>query len=264
MDIATVNYADNTVSVLQGNGDTTFQPAVAIPGGDSPYAVAVGDFNRDGKLGIVAANVGNNTVTVLHKNSRDQRAFLPPFTYRLPNPPKAVAVGEDNYFNPVINTYNTDIATTSATANQVTVLLGDGNGSFEPAVNYSVQDSAGNGSDPTSVAFGYDDDDFGNTFITTANAGDNTVSVLEQNADSTFQTAVTYSVTDPSGNGIGPDAVAVGYDANDFNTFIVTANAGDDTVSVLEEQSDGTFGPAGLTTYPVGNSPTGVAVGTDM
>src|SRR5262249_39524957 len=39
-----------SVSVLLGNGDGTFQPAkTTLTGGDGPLAVAVEDFNRDGK-----------------------------------------------------------------------------------------------------------------------------------------------------------------------------------------------------------------------
>ena len=48
---------DNTVSVLLGNGDGTFQqPPLTSPTGYNPRSIAVGDFNSDGKLDVATAN----------------------------------------------------------------------------------------------------------------------------------------------------------------------------------------------------------------
>src|SRR5262245_3831702 len=45
LDLATANYGDNTVSVLLGNANGTFQLAGTSATGASPVSVAVGDFN---------------------------------------------------------------------------------------------------------------------------------------------------------------------------------------------------------------------------
>ena len=58
---------DNTVSVLLGNGDGTFQPAQAFAVGSAPFAVAVADLGN-GQADIVTANAGDNTVSVLLGN----------------------------------------------------------------------------------------------------------------------------------------------------------------------------------------------------
>src|SRR5438132_14206788 len=53
-DVAVANYGSNTVSVLLGNGDGTFQPARTFAAGDRPGFVYVSDVNGDGRqvLGV--------------------------------------------------------------------------------------------------------------------------------------------------------------------------------------------------------------------
>src|SRR5258706_104641 len=46
----------NTVAILLGNGDGTFQPPVFYQSINNPYGIAVGDFNNDGKLDIIVRN----------------------------------------------------------------------------------------------------------------------------------------------------------------------------------------------------------------
>ena len=56
------------MSVLLGNGDGTFQPAVDYPTGTNtaPECVRLGDVNGDGKLDIITANARQaNNISVL-------------------------------------------------------------------------------------------------------------------------------------------------------------------------------------------------------
>ncbi len=48
LDLAVANANFNTVSVLLGNGDGTFQAAQNFGAGSFPVSVVVGDFNGDG------------------------------------------------------------------------------------------------------------------------------------------------------------------------------------------------------------------------
>jgi hypothetical protein len=47
-DLATANIADNTVSVLHGNGDGRFAAPMNLVVGSKPVSITSGDFNGDG------------------------------------------------------------------------------------------------------------------------------------------------------------------------------------------------------------------------
>src|SRR5439155_943755 len=55
VDLVTANYGSNNVAVLLGNGDGTFTAAAGSPVvvGTSPYSVAGGDVNGEGKIDLV-------------------------------------------------------------------------------------------------------------------------------------------------------------------------------------------------------------------
>src|SRR5262249_57421453 len=65
LDLATANQSANTVSVLLGNGNGTFAPAVSYPVCSGTHEVAVGNFNGDGWPDLAAACWGGSVITVL-------------------------------------------------------------------------------------------------------------------------------------------------------------------------------------------------------
>jgi hypothetical protein len=75
----------------------TFETARRIAVGTFPRAVAVGDFNNDGKLDMVVANLGDSSVCVVLGNGNG--SFQLQKVFALDGPPVAVAVGDFNGLN---------------------------------------------------------------------------------------------------------------------------------------------------------------------
>ena len=124
LDLAVANDFSNSVSILLGNGDGTFQPTTAYSTGSGPMAVAAGDFNADGKLDLAIANSGSGDVTVLLGNG--DGTFQPGVAYSAGAGPIAVAAGDFNADGKL------DLAVANNSSGDVTVLLGTGDGTFQP------------------------------------------------------------------------------------------------------------------------------------
>ena len=91
--------------------------------------MAVADFNGDGKLDIVTANAGNNSVTVLLGNGTGGFAAAAGSPFGTGVNPQSVAVADFN------GDGNPDIVAANSGGNTATVLLGDGTGGFTAATS---------------------------------------------------------------------------------------------------------------------------------
>jgi hypothetical protein len=257
-DLAVANFTDSTVSILLGNGNGTFQPiacnsatASDCTTGTEPISLAVGDFNGDGKLDLAMACLYDNAVAILLGNGDGtfQNTVAPivaEYTTGKGTGPYSVAVGAFG------SSSTLDLAVTDSASNQVSILFGNGDGTFQIPMSSDMYTT---GTEPTSVAVGNLNGDAYPDLVV-ANFGSNTVSVLlgTGNAASPFQTHVDY----PTGS--EPISVAIGY----FNgpqspPYVATANNFANTVSVLPDSSAGTLGAA--TSFATGSEPTFVAVG---
>jgi glucose/arabinose dehydrogenase len=133
-----------------------------------------------------------------------------------------------------------DLVTANATDNNVSVLLGNGNGTFSSAVNFGV------GIRPKSV-FAADFNQDGRLDLFTANQDSNDVSVLLGNGNGTFATAVNYAGTSGS-----HEAVAADVDG-DGDIDIAVTGTGASSVRVMRNNGNGTFGS--FAEYAVGSVP---------
>lgn len=68
VDIVTANKVGDSISVLIGNGDGTFQPRVTYPAGDLPRGMAVLDMDGDGDTDVVTANANSSDLSLFFNN----------------------------------------------------------------------------------------------------------------------------------------------------------------------------------------------------
>src|SRR5579864_6198422 len=144
LDVIVANSVSGTVGVLLGNGDGTFLPVVLYSsGGLRAESIVAADLNGDGKLDLVVAscvpsgsNCGSGLVGVLLGNG--DGTFQPAVTYSTgPFSATAVAVADLNGDGKpdliAINTVSTF---------GLGVLLGNGDGTFQPVVTTNFNGTA--------------------------------------------------------------------------------------------------------------------------
>jgi len=209
------------VSVLTGSGDGAFQAAVNYGTGTGPASVVVGDFNGDGKPDLAVANQFSDDVSFLLGNG--DGTFRSAVNYATGLGPSAVAVGDFNGDGkPDLAVANAGIVTnfTYYTNGSVSVLLGNGDGTFQPGVNY------GGGLSPFSLVVSDFNGDGRPDIAVTSHNGN--VSVLLGNGDGTLQAPVNLAA------GSEPSFVEVGDFNGDGKADLAIANAFSvGTVSVL-------------------------------
>jgi hypothetical protein len=278
-DVTVTNFSSNTLGVLLGNGDGTFQSAMTVnPGIQNPTAIVIADVNGDGKPDLVVG-IWSGGVGVMLGNG--DGTFQPMVTY---------ASGGGQSSDVAVADLNHDGKPDLIVANYgsvVGVLLGNGDGTFQPAVTYhggsypfavAVADVNGDGNPDLLVA----DGQFGGVAVLLGNAngsfnpavtygwgasfaqsiavadvnGDNrpdlvvatcatsgcdhgAAAVLLGNGDGTFQAAVVYD-----SGGAGANGLAVADVDGDGKPDLLVANWVSDAVGVLLGNGDGTFQPA--------------------
>lgn len=243
-DLAAVNSGSNSISVLLGKGDGTFQAHVDYPAGSGAVWLAAADFNHDGKVDLTAANPGANTVSVLLGNG--DGTFQSQVDYATGPQPSSVAVADFNGDGkPDLAVANANCISTPCGPGSVSVLLGNGDGTFQTHVEHNA------GAGPSAVA-AVDFNGDGKADLAVANNADGTVSVLLGKGDGTFQP----QQAEPAG--AGPDWVAISDFNGDGKADLAVVNQTANTVSILLGNGDGTF--QAKTDYYAGSEPRGIAV----
>ena len=176
LDLAIVNTSvtgtPGAVTILLGNGDGTFTqtPSSPITVGNQPSAIVAADFNGDGKLDLAITNATDNTVTILLGNGDGTFTPAPGSPFSVGTQPEAIAVGD------ILGNGKLDLVVANYGSNNVTLLLGNGDGTFTQAENSPF--AVGQG--PSSIVLA-DFNGSGRLGLAVANSGGaGTVSILLQ------------------------------------------------------------------------------------
>jgi len=247
-DLAIANSADNTVTVLLGNGAGGFAAATGSPitVGTQPVSIAISDFNGDGKSDLAIANAMDNTVTVLLGNGSGGFSAASGSPFAVGGHPQSVTVADFN------GDGKADLAVANFGSSNVTVLLGNGAGGFTAATGSPFAA----GLNPFSIAAGDFNGD-GHPDLVVANQGSNSVTVLLGNGSGGF-TAASGS---PVAVGNHPNSVAVGDFNGDGKADLAVANFADNTVTVLLGNGSGGFTAASGSPIAVALQPYSIGIG---
>jgi hypothetical protein len=225
------------LSILPGLGDGTFGPPTVVPIGQPgtvPSAVTAGDFYGDGNLDLAVTNypLPNGpwaSVTIYRGNGdgtfeEGQTVRVGSRSYSGPESITAADLGQRGVL---------DLVVANWLDRGISVLRGNGDGTFRDAVNYVTQDGAFSVAVGDFNGDGYPDLAVANYYGTYMSQ--NGLSVLLNNGDGTFRPAGTYGVYNY------PWAVAAG----DFRGVgvldLVVANNASNDVEILQGNGDGTF-----------------------
>ena len=171
--------------------------------------------------------------------------FQAPLSCPVGSEPSSVTSADFN------NDGHLDLAVANNALDNLSILVGNGNATFQQAANYDV------GEEPRFVITGDFNGD-GYLDLVVANELSDNVSILLSNGDGTFQNAVHYE------DGDGPRSVATGDFDGNGHLDLAVANHGSEwpypsNLSILVGNGNGTFQP--LANYAVGNGPRSVATG---
>jgi hypothetical protein len=259
LDLAVSAAQGNVVSVFWGDGAGGFSGPVNCGTGDIPYALAIADLNNEKQNGLpvndlVVANSQGNSVSVIMNNGNE--SFQSRLDYVAGPSPYAVASADFN------GDGIPDLALADSTgASQISILLGNGDGTFKPPSFFST----GTDTDPVAIMVGDFNQD-GIPDLAVANYSTSTVSIFIGVGNGTFQPHVDYAVGNLGVN--HPEAEPTSIAIADFNgdgyPDLAITNFNEGSVSVLlnnGKSSPGTFATTVNygSSFGVGNGPISLA-----
>jgi hypothetical protein len=208
-DLVSANYCTSSsdcsgsIGILPGNGDGTFQPAVSLAsGGVNAFSIQVADVNGDSKPDLIVANAcnsqsdcSNGNVAVLMGNG--DGTFQPAQTYLSGGSSTVYARVADVNADGKLDLIAANECSSSSSCNNGTigVLLGNGDGTFQPAQPYGTGAYAALGLAVADVNGDGKPDVFAaNYYCYATPCAGATASLLLGNGDGTFQSAQLYGL----------------------------------------------------------------------
>lgn len=239
-DLAIALSNSPAVAVLLGNGDGTFQAPVNVATASKADNLVVGDFNADGKNDIVTANQtgltsSNQSYTLLLGNG--DGTFQAATNFGLGKPWNLVAADFNGdgkldiasvFMTGGYSNVSVDISGRTQFPASLSVMLGNGDGTFQAATNYNVA------SQPFALAAGDLDHD-GKVDLVIPGAFSSQIDIMKGNGDGKFQ------APNALVGAFGPNAIELVDVDFDGNLDIVTANRESSSVSIFYGKGDGTF-----------------------
>ncbi|WP_223652978.1 FG-GAP repeat domain-containing protein [Hymenobacter psoromatis] len=251
LDLLTTNSGDNTVGILLGNGNGTFQAISAYPSGryHQPTKIAVADVNGDSKCDLITVSAISSSVEIMLGNGNGAFKISATYSTGIYSEPLNTAVADVNGDSKL------DLLIPDNDKNTVNVLLGNGDGTFKNSVAYSTGNTPG--SSPTNIAVADVNGD-NKVDILTANYFGDAVGVLLGNGSGTFQASTIYSTKSNS----TPSSITAADVSKDGNIDLISSNGGTNSVGVLLGNGNGTFQPC--ITYPALISGSDDIIAADM
>ena len=251
-DLAVLNTSSNTASIFKntGSGGTvSFAAKVDYPTGNTPYNVAIGDIDGDGKPDLTVTNSGSGTISIFKNTSTGSAiSFAAKLDYPTGSTPFGVVIGD------VDGDGKPDIAVTNYNSNSISILKNTTTGG---TISFAAKEDYATGSTPYGIAIGdVNGDDKADLAV--ANYSSYTVSVF-RNTGSSGTVSFAAKLDYPTGN--TPYSIAIGDIDSDGKSDLVVANSSSNTVSVLKNTgSSGTVSFAAKTDFPTGTTPYSVAI----
>ena len=220
-------------------------PTTTLATGVAPVFVTTASVRNNGIEDIIVANNTDNTLSLFLGNG--DGTFVTP-TAAIPTGAGPVWITSAN-FNPTVNNdLNLDLAVVNHTADTVSILLGNGDGTFKPKVDIST----GAGTGPVAaVATTLTSSGFADLVV--VNNATNSLGIFLGNGDGTFKAPFFIST------GRAPSSIAAADFNNDGHIDLAVTNQNDNTVSVFIGNGDGTF--KSRTDLAVGTAPVWVSTG---
>ncbi|MCH8041560.1 MAG: VCBS repeat-containing protein [Nitrospinae bacterium] len=220
-DLITSNISSNSLSILFGNGDGSFQNQVPIQVCREPRNLAVEDFNMDQHLDLALACSGSSQVVIFL--GKGDGTFKKGAQYPVNRTPVSIASGDFN------GDQKLDLAV-ALRNDKLQILFGTGNGRFRIGPLYV------HGDKPTSVATAdLNRDGYLDLAVTNGGPMSSAVSIWLGQGDGTF--------LEPTDYRTGKRPLSVSF--ADFNTDgsldLLVINGQMNTITVFLGNGDGTF-----------------------
>lgn len=245
LDLAVFNSTDSQLRIYVGTGTGTFTQASG-----SPYAAGgapiTGDFDANNIPDIAIANQATGNITVLlgTGNGGFSAASNSPFTAG--TGVIGIATGDFNRDGRL------DMASANFTAGTVTVLLGNGLGSFVPASGSGFTA----GTNPSAIAAGDVNRD-GRDDLVVANQGSNNVQVFLGDGTGGFSQAS----GSPIAAANAPSSIALRDIDGDSAPDLMVASSGTASVNILRNTGGGGFAAITGSPFSTAGGPSAIATG---